>query len=244
MPNDPKFWPFLDYHEQASAQGQNVEAWARSDSSTWPAEWKQVAHKAYDGDAVQLPTSDHHSDILANITARRSQRMVSGAPLLLAELSTLLRASLGVRLVDGCERRPYPSPGALYSLEWYAVVRRCDGLQPGIYHYEVTAHALERMRSGLSDSELRASFGAEWIVGSRVLLICTTAWSRLTPKYGARAYRYALIEAGHAAQNLLLAATSSGLPAVPVGGFADAMLTRHLGLANHDELPIYAVVFP
>lgn len=31
--------------------------------------------------------------------------------------------------------RPYPSAGALYELECYLVVQRCDGVDPGLYHY-------------------------------------------------------------------------------------------------------------
>lgn len=48
------------------------------------------------------------------------------------------------------------------------------------------------------------------------------------------------MEAGHAAQNVLLAATSEGLAAVPVGAFDDAALARALVLPA-GETPLYVV---
>jgi AcrR family transcriptional regulator len=45
-------------------------------------------------------------------------------------------------------------------------------------------------------------------------------------KYGARGYRYILLDAGHAAQNLCLLASERGLPSLCAGGFMDARRTR------------------
>ena len=59
--------------------------------------------------------------------------------------------------------------------------------------------------------------------------------SRTTGKYGNRGARYLQVEAGHAAQNLLLAACTLGLDGTPVGAFSD----EDLGLAL--QLPAGAV---
>ena len=59
--------------------------------------------------------------------------------------------------------------------------------------------------------------------------------SRTTGKYGNRGPRYVQLEAGHAAQNLLLAACALGLDGTPVGAFSD----EDLGLAL--QLPAGAV---
>jgi len=48
------------------------------------------------------------------------------------------------------------------------------------------------------------------------------------------------LEAGHAAQNLLLQATALGLGAVPVGAFSDEGVRRALG-APKDHRPLYII---
>jgi nitroreductase len=64
-------------------------------------------------------------------------------------------------------------------------------------------------------------------------------YERTGQKYGqARTPRYVHMEAGHAAQNLLLEAVALGLAGVPVGAFDDDELRRVLSLPA-DHRPIY-----
>jgi SagB-type dehydrogenase family enzyme len=60
-------------------------------------------------------------------------------------------------------------------------------------------------------------------------------------KYGLRGYRFALLEAGHVVQNVLLACTALGLAAVPVGGFYDRPVDALLGADGVNESVVYAV---
>jgi SagB-type dehydrogenase family enzyme len=64
--------------------------------------------------------------------------------------------------------------------------------------------------------------------------------SRTAKKYGARAERYVYLEAGHAAQNLLLRATELGLGAVPIGAFDDQAVAGVLELAAEQQ-PLYLI---
>jgi SagB-type dehydrogenase family enzyme len=73
-----------------------------------------------------------------------------------------------------------------------------------------------------------------------IVAIVAVFW-RSRFKYGLRGYRFALLEAGHVAQNLLLACTAADLPAVPLGGFFDARLNRLIDLNGVDEAAVYAV---
>ncbi|NIQ00653.1 MAG: SagB/ThcOx family dehydrogenase, partial [Nitrospinaceae bacterium] len=57
---------------------------------------------------------------------------------------------------------------------------------------------------------------------------------------GRRGVRYLHLEAGHAAQNLLLQAVSLGLGAVPVGSFRDDDVREILDLGQ-DEVPLYLI---
>ena len=58
-------------------------------------------------------------------------------------------------------------------------------------------------------------------------------------KYGARAYRFTLLEAGHVAQNFLLAVAALGLAAVPIGGFYDREVDSLLGVDGLYESSLY-----
>jgi nitroreductase len=59
-------------------------------------------------------------------------------------------------------------------------------------------------------------------------------------KYGRRGERYVKVEAGHAAQNILLQAVSEGIGAVPVGAFYDEDVRKALGLPSDHE-PLYLI---
>src|SRR5438128_32520 len=59
---------------------------------------------------------------------------------------------------------------------------------------------------------------------------------RVEAKYGARGLRFLLVEAGHLAQNLCLLASSLALCALPLGGFFEREVARHLALPASDEV--------
>jgi SagB-type dehydrogenase family enzyme len=65
-------------------------------------------------------------------------------------------------------------------------------------------------------------------------------FERTTWKYGERGRRYVYMEAGHAAQNLLLQATALGLGAVPIGAFHDEQIEKLMKLPA-GQLALYLV---
>jgi SagB-type dehydrogenase family enzyme len=85
----------------------------------------------------------------------------------------------------------------------------------------------------------RAALGQD-AVDAPALFVFSAVPARTAARYGDRAARYVQIEAGHAAQNLLLEAVALGLAAVPVGAFSDAELHRALGLPA-DQVVLYIV---
>ena len=73
------------------------------------------------------------------------------------------------------------------------------------------------------------------------MFVITAIYERTARKYGdARSPRYVHMEAGHAAQNLLLQAVALGLGAVPIGAFHDAQIQKVLGLPA-EEQPLYLI---
>jgi SagB-type dehydrogenase family enzyme len=75
-----------------------------------------------------------------------------------------------------------------------------------------------------------------------VVCILSCDFERTCSKYGARGYRYVLLEAGHAAQNAGLWCEEHGLGIVEVGGFLDEELARLIGVTYPDVAPLLALV--
>lgn len=167
------------------------------------------------------------------LAQRRSIREYQQLPLDITEISQLLWAAQGVTSTAG--QRTAPSAGALYPLELYLIT------QDGQYHYDPNHHQLvvlgrDDVRADLS----RAALSQETVERAPAIFVLTAVYSRTEQKYGERADRYVKLEAGHAAQNLLLQAVSLGLGAVPIGAFHDDEVREVLDLPN-DHQPLYLI---
>lgn len=163
---------------------------------------------------------------------RRSVRDFSQKALSYAEIGQLCWAAQGITEADA-GLRTAPSAGALYPLELYAV------LPSGLFRYRPREHQLQRLdRADRRALLARGALGQDAVRRAGAALVLTTVTSRTSAKYGERAERYVQLEAGHAAQNVLLEAIALGLGAVPIGAFDDGDVRRALG-ASAAELPLY-----
>lgn len=172
------------------------------------------------------------------IRQRRSVRSYSDQPLTLDEFSRLMLSTAGI--TDERGHRAAPSAGALYPIEVYAVINAVDGAAPGLYHYAVREHALDRLRSGDLRGEIVRNALLQGFLGeASVVLVFTAVFQRLRWKYRERTYRYALLETGHLGQNAYLAATSMGLHACAVGAFLDNQLNAMLNIDGQTEAALY-----
>lgn len=168
------------------------------------------------------------------LARRRSVREFSTQALTQDELGQLLWAAQGITSDDG--RRAAPSAGALYPLEIYAVTAS------GVHHYNPHGHRLER-RSGpdLRPALARAALGQTAVSSAAAVFVVAADYGRTARKYGpARSPRYVHLEAGHAAQNLLLQAVALGLGGVPVGAFDDEQVHKAISLPSAEQ-PVYLV---
>jgi SagB-type dehydrogenase family enzyme len=157
------------------------------------------------------------------------------------ELSTLLDTAYGVRRRDDGLRRTVPSGGALYPLELYPVVLTVEDVEPGVYHYDPFAHRLADLARDVALLE-RALVDPDLLARTSVAVVITAVFWRSRFKYGQRAYRFALLEVGHVAQNLLLAAAALELEALPLGGFYDRRLEDAIGIDGVDESALYLLL--
>ena len=198
---------------------------------------------------VALPQPE--SSPLRTLIARRSScRAFSGAAIALSEFGALLDAGYGVMAPHRSDpgggpaafARSVPSAGALYPLELFVVCDLVDGTAPGVYHYQPRDHVLERAGAAdLSIAELAPDLMQQTQIQSAAALILLTAVLRQTmQKYGPRGYRYVLLEAGHAAQNICLRAAELELTSLCVGGFTDHRLNRHLALRG-SHVALYGI---
>jgi SagB-type dehydrogenase family enzyme len=170
------------------------------------------------------------------IAARRSAREFSASPVSLEQVGQLLWAAQGI--TDPRGLRAAPSAGALYPLELYLVAGKVADLAPGVYCYRPQRHALERVAEGDKRAALAsAAHGQSWVGQAPIVIVMTGVYGRTTRKYGERGVRYVHVEAGDAAQNVLLQATALGLRSVVVGAFRDDAVRDTLGLPD-DHAPL------
>ncbi|HUP33232.1 MAG TPA: SagB/ThcOx family dehydrogenase [Gaiellaceae bacterium] len=164
---------------------------------------------------------------------RRSVRSFGRAHLARMELSQLLWAAQGI--TSGWGARTAPSAGALYPLDVYVATAESYG------HYLPDGHRLlARAEEDLRPALAAAAFRQDVVAEAPAVFAVTAVYERSAAKYGARAERYAKLEAGHVAQNILLEAVALGLGAVAVGAFDDEAVQQALRLPS-DHAPLYLV---
>jgi SagB-type dehydrogenase family enzyme len=168
------------------------------------------------------------------IAARRSLRGFSAEALGLQDLSQLLWSAQGITEVGG-RGRAAPSAGGTYPLELYLVSSM------GLHHYLPSTHSLEVLGAeDLRRDLAEAALGQQHVADAAAVVVITAVFARTEERYGQRAERYVVLEAGHAAQNLLLQAVAMDLGAVPVGAFRDEEVSALLGLPP-DHAPLYLI---
>ncbi len=132
-----------------------------------------------------------------------------------------------------CSDRPYPNGGASYELEIYPVVDRCDGLDPGLYHYDAAIHELVRL-SGRTPEVDRifadAKVATANLADPQVVLILSARFARVMWKYRSISYGIILRNTGVLYQTLYLAATELGLSPCGIGSANSALFARATGL--------------
>ncbi|MGP0066541.1 MAG: SagB family peptide dehydrogenase [Isosphaeraceae bacterium] len=138
--------------------------------------------------------------------------------------------------------RPYPSGGALYELEFYAAIAKCDGLDSGLYYYEPRGHGLIRidgpstdLRGLIRDAAESAGMPEDTV---QVLLILSARVPRISWKYQSISYALVLKHVGVVFQTMYLTATAMGLAPCALGcGDSDAF-GRAIGADYYGETSV------
>lgn len=225
---------------------QRATKYLRDSLKDWSPAWdEQVSlYKSYpEADTVELPDPEVSGGgpLWSVLASRRSFREFEEKPVELKILSQLLWACMGITArTRNFEFRSAPSAGALYPVETYVVCNHVSGAEMGLYHYNVLGHKLELLKSGdLRDQLMEAGFNQPVFFECAVAFLWTAVVKRCRWKYRQRAYRYIYLDAGHAAQNLALAAESLGLGCCLVGAFFDDEVNELLDTDGVQETIIY-----
>lgn len=163
---------------------------------------------------------------------RRSVRAYSERPLNMEQIGALCWAAQGITNPEK-GLRTAPSAMTLYSIQVFVVNSE------GVYAYLPAEHALRLIQKEAILEKLRPIPPNPPMMGKApVILVLGMNLAPLAERVGARAERYAFMETGHVAQNVLLQATALGLGSIPVGGFDEERVSELLKLPEGVR-PVY-----
>jgi len=214
----------------------------------WPDSWKRIYFKEYPRferiSLNRLIWTQKNYNLFKALLNRKTIREPKKLPLSRSDLSLLLLAGAITRIEGNVlydSYRAYPSAGARYPCEIYILAREVSNFKSGLYHYHVRTHSLEFLWR-ISKRDLKACFpGQKFATNSRAIMIITAIMRRSTGKYSERAYRYALLETGHIAQNIYLISCAINVGCCALGGFNDKKICDLLDIRINEELPLYAI---
>lgn len=173
--------------------------------------------------------------ILELIKDRESVRIYADTPLSLLELSFLLWSTQGVRRFAGHKNpvtfRNVPSAGSRHTFETYLFVNRVEGLKKAVYHYLPGTHELELWEDRPDfDGELKEALcGQGFAASAPVLFVWASVPYRMEWRYGRKAAKYLLIDAGHVCENLYLSCQAIGCGTCAVGAYDQDRMDELLG---------------
>ncbi|QPJ60710.1 MAG: SagB/ThcOx family dehydrogenase [Candidatus Nitronauta litoralis] len=181
------------------------------------------------------------------IKERRSVRTFGEKPVSLPELSKILFQTFGISgeipIPGGGAQylRTSPSGGALYPAEIYLAIRNVEGLEKGLYHYQVSSHSLEVLELLDPTEKLNEALcGQEYCEQASIVFLISGFIARTKYKYGERGYRYVLLDIGHLGQNLYLSCAALNFGIMTTCGFFDDLVNKFLKIDGTSEAMMYA----
>jgi len=192
--------------------------------------------------SIQLPEPSTDRSALLNLCAnRKSNREFNGHGLTTIEISGLLKSMYTVGT-----RRSTPSAGHLYPLDIYVAVLadNSEGIAPGLYRYDPRNFTLNpRPEIEITSDIIGHALNSHQADNAAVVIFIAADLERSAAKYANRGYRFALMEAGHAAQNAhLFCAENPELGMVEYGGFEDETCAQIVGLDYPHQAVLLAIV--
>ncbi len=213
------------------------------DKNDWPDSWKKIEYKHYSTfKSIVLPKSNGALFKELLVKRRSSEGYMLDNNITLSALSYILQCGYGLQggtKEEGREEsRTVPSGGKRYPLEVYVYLfKRVNECKPGVYHYGVKSHTLEPIFfKDFSYEDISLFTPQKWLHDSVGMISVTSVFSRTIEKYGSMGYRLILLEAGHVAQNMILAGTEKGINIIPIAGINSEEIEKVIGLGSRERV--------
>lgn len=224
----------------------NIELLEGTDIKNYPESWIKIYFKQYPRfNQIKLPKPTKIKGNLGELLkTRESKRTFLQKRIDLIKMSNLLYYSSGIVKGNSVNdtRRTYPSAGARYPIELYLSINEVEGIENGVYHYNVLTHSLELMIKCDERKNIFDFVKQEMVLSAQITFFLTAVFNRTQVKYGLRGYRYVLLDAGHLAQNFYLVSTDLGLGCCTIGGFTDKKANNYLDLNDGEQVVYMGVI--
>lgn len=129
------------------------------------------------------------------------------------------------------------------ALETYVICNKIDGIEAGVYRYEIATGRMHQIANGDFSSKLvEMCIGQGKVRGCACALLIAAHWQRYYMRYRhPRAYRNLLINTAELAHYYILAATAAGLSNFITPAFNDAVAASLIGQKTTSMGPLYMV---
>lgn len=210
-----------------------------------------LTKQARGGEVVDLPrpsgeiAARMETPLSRVLESRRSLREFDPRPMTLQELGAFLHASARVqktirdpRREDDISLRPHAGGGARHPLEIYPLVRACQGLEAGAYHYDPLRHALERVPGEpalLKELLAQNPHILEGPQPPQVSLCVAARIGRTAWKYQSIAYKVINQDLGCLYQTFYMTAIALGLAPCAIGSLDASLTSEALGVDWREE---------
>jgi len=176
------------------------------------------------------------------IKNRRSTRQYKGIPLSIEEVTYLLWETSRVDYTKKTAVfRSIPTGGATNAMETYIYINNVQGIDKGLYHYLQDVHKLALIDDEQTIEKRANEALFRQLRGASVVIILTAIPYRSEYKYSFTAHKMIAIEAGHAGQNLSLAAEVINAGACCLAAYNQDLLDEFLQVDGEEEFATYAI---
>ena len=167
--------------------------------------------------------SDELSLVFFDLLQRRhSCRSFLERPVEMDKLFALCKAAYSSQM------RPVASAGALFPLSIYFMsIISSDQMPAGLYQYDPQKERLLLLNTDLLPENVQYALNdGESVFGAPCIFFVCADLSRQMKKYANAGYKYTLLEAGHAIQNMTVVVAELGLGGVEYGGYCDEAIKK------------------